>query len=80
MSTLQPTIDLTGKVALVTGAGSGNGRAASIDYARAGAAVMYADINFDGAKVTSGAIGKESGTAPRCSPSEAAARFTTTAP
>ncbi|MDE0001334.1 MAG: SDR family NAD(P)-dependent oxidoreductase [Rhodospirillaceae bacterium] len=61
MNVLQPTVDLSGKVALVTGAGSGIGRAASVEYARAGAAVMCADINVDGAKVTSETIGKEGG-------------------
>ena len=61
MSTLRPTIDLTGKVALVTGAASGIGRAASIEYARAGAAVMCADIDADGARVTSEMIGTEGG-------------------
>ena len=61
MSILRPTIDLTGKVALVTGAASGIGRAASIEYARAGAAVMCADINADGAEVTNEMIGAEGG-------------------
>ncbi len=63
MSSLQPTIDLTGKVALVTGAGSGIGRAAGIAYARAGAAVMCADKNAEGARITSEMIGTEGGQA-----------------
>lgn len=50
------TVDLTGKVALVTGAGSGIGRATAVKYAEAGAAVMCADIDADGAKVTSETI------------------------
>ncbi|MCH1551547.1 MAG: SDR family NAD(P)-dependent oxidoreductase, partial [Pseudomonadales bacterium] len=36
---------LTGKVALITGAGSGIGRASALDMAEKGAAVMCADIN-----------------------------------
>ena len=63
MSTPRQIIDLTGKVALVTGAGSGIGRAASIEYARAGAAVMCTDINADGARATSETIGTEGGQA-----------------
>ena len=36
---------LTGKVAFVTGAASGLGRAIAMEYVRAGAAVAIADIN-----------------------------------
>ncbi len=57
------TVDLTGKVALVTGAGSGIGRATAVKYAEAGAAVMCADIDADGAKVTSETINGEGGSA-----------------
>ena len=52
MGSVTPFIDLTGKVAIVTGAASGIGRAACIRYAQVGAAVMCADINGDGAKQT----------------------------
>src|SRR3984957_6307693 len=47
---------LNGKVALVTGAASGIGRACAIALAEAGAAVVAADINDAGAKATADAI------------------------
>jgi NAD(P)-dependent dehydrogenase (short-subunit alcohol dehydrogenase family) len=40
-----PTIDFSGKVAFVTGAGSGIGRATAIAFAKAGASVTAVDIN-----------------------------------
>ena len=58
-----PVIDLSEKVALVTGAGSGIGRASAIRYAQAGACVMCADIDADGAKVTAERIRGEGGEA-----------------
>lgn len=60
---LSPVIDLTGKVALVTGAGSGIGRASALRYAQAGASVMCADIDADGAKVTAESIRGDGGEA-----------------
>lgn len=63
---------LNGKVAIVTGAGSvqgapdrepiGNGRAATIVYAREGAAVLAVDINPDSSEETRQIIEKEGGT------------------
>lgn len=44
--------DMQGKVALVTGAGSGIGRATALAFAARGAAVGVADFNLEGAKET----------------------------
>ena len=48
--------DLTGRVALVTGAARGMGRAASSALAEAGADVLIADINAEGLQATAGTI------------------------
>ncbi|MEE3331578.1 MAG: SDR family NAD(P)-dependent oxidoreductase [Myxococcota bacterium] len=63
MSDAKPTIDLTGKVALVTGAASGIGAAAAVRYAEAGAAVMCADLNGDGAKTIAETVNGSGGRA-----------------
>jgi NAD(P)-dependent dehydrogenase (short-subunit alcohol dehydrogenase family) len=55
--------DLTGRVAVVTGAGSGLGRAISIGYAQAGVKVVVADVNDDGAAETVRLIGEHGGEA-----------------
>lgn len=47
---------IEGKVALVTGAGSGIGRASALAFARAGARVLVSDIDLDAAERTSAAI------------------------
>lgn len=54
-------IDLSGKVAIVTGAGSGIGRETAGLLAKAGASVVAADINLDGAQETVASIEKAGG-------------------
>jgi NAD(P)-dependent dehydrogenase (short-subunit alcohol dehydrogenase family) len=45
-------MELTGKVAIITGAGSGIGRASAIRLANEGASVVAADVNDAGARET----------------------------
>jgi len=47
---------LSGKVALVTGAASGIGRAVALELARAGAAIGVADLNLEGANAVAAEI------------------------
>ncbi len=54
---------LTGKVAFVTGAASGLGKAIAMEYVRAGAAVAIADINQAAADATAAEIVKAGGRA-----------------
>lgn len=51
--------DFSGKVALVTGAGSGIGRAAALMFAQFGASVVVSDIDRDGAEATADRIVKD---------------------
>lgn len=53
-----PLFDLSGRVALVTGAAQGMGRAMAIGFAEAGADVMIVDINANGVHATAEHITK----------------------
>lgn len=54
---------LTGRVAIVTGGASGIGRATCLALAAAGAAVVVADLNLDGAKKVAGEVEARGGRA-----------------
>ena len=56
-------IDLSGDVAVVTGAGSGIGRAIALQLADAGANVVCGDVNMDGASATAERIRTSGGQA-----------------
>jgi NAD(P)-dependent dehydrogenase (short-subunit alcohol dehydrogenase family) len=56
-------ISLEGKVALVTGSGSGIGRESARAFAREGAKVVVADINAEGGEETVGLIAEAGGEA-----------------
>ena len=53
-----PLFDLSGRVALVSGAAQGMGRAMAIGFAEAGADVMICDINSEGIQATADHIQK----------------------
>jgi NAD(P)-dependent dehydrogenase (short-subunit alcohol dehydrogenase family) len=54
---------LEGKIALITGAASGMGKAMAVGYAAEGAHVVIADLNLDGAKEAAEAIRSTGGSA-----------------
>ncbi len=54
---------LSGKVAVVTGAGSGMGKAIAIRYAKEGAKIVVSDVNLDTANATVAAIQSNGGIA-----------------
>ena len=56
-------LDFTGKVALITGAGNGIGRAAALAFARSGAKTMIVDRDLAGGEATAGIIRQEGGDA-----------------
>jgi 3-hydroxybutyrate dehydrogenase len=55
--------DLTGKVAVVTGAASGIGKQIALVLAKAGAAVVIADLNYNGANAVAEQIAQAGGKA-----------------
>src|SRR3954471_22775143 len=61
MSTANGKKEFAGKVALVTGAASGIGRAAALAFARAGASVVVADVSEDGNRETARLIEEAGG-------------------
>jgi NAD(P)-dependent dehydrogenase (short-subunit alcohol dehydrogenase family) len=60
---LNPTDDFSRRVALVTGATTGIGRATAIAFAARGAAVVVADISADGCRETAETINQAGGRA-----------------
>jgi NAD(P)-dependent dehydrogenase (short-subunit alcohol dehydrogenase family) len=57
------TGEMAGKTALVTGGGSGIGRAAAMEFANWGASVVVSDVDLPSAKQTAAAIEASGGTA-----------------
>ncbi len=55
--------ELAGRIAIVTGAGSGLGRSIALGLARAGALVALADVDVAAAEATAGAIVEQGGAA-----------------
>ena len=56
-------VQLNNKVAVITGGSTGIGAATAIEYAKAGAKVVFGDINEEDAQKTHGTIVETGGTA-----------------
>jgi NAD(P)-dependent dehydrogenase (short-subunit alcohol dehydrogenase family) len=54
---------LKDRIAVITGSGSGIGRASAVEFARDGASVVVADINYEGARGTADSIQRMGGSA-----------------
>jgi NAD(P)-dependent dehydrogenase (short-subunit alcohol dehydrogenase family) len=61
--TYRRLMELTGKVAVITGAGSGIGRSCAQSLASAGASILVADVDEDGGRQTVDSISAVGGTA-----------------
>ena len=54
-------LDFTGKVALITGAGNGIGRATTLAFAKSGAKVVVVDRDTAGGEATAGIVRQQGG-------------------